>query len=266
MSLATRVVCLQVIERDRIQLCGPLAASLNGIDLSLSIRGTQSRIVFAYLVLARTRQVDRDELAEALWGTAPPPEPAVALRALVSKLRTALKATGAAELSSGDLLRLELPRGVWVDVEAAVQSLHDAQSAVAQKQEIRAWIASHIALNVSSRTFLEGASGSWVAERRAALLEMRLRALEALSASALRIGGPELDTAQRAARELTRLAPYRETGHGHLIRALASQGNRAEAVLTYDALRVRLREELGMSPSPELQALHRELLDAGPDT
>jgi DNA-binding SARP family transcriptional activator len=244
-----------------VQLCGPLVIRLSGVDLADSIRGAQGRIVFAYLLLNRTRQVTRDELAEVLWGPAPPPEHAVAIRALVSKLRAALKPTGGATVPAGDTLRLHIEHEVRVDVEAAVQALHDAQSAVSRGEDVRAWIASHIALNISSRTFLEGDAGSWVAERRAALEEMRLRALDALSTCALRLGGPELDTAERASRELIRLAPFRETGHAQLMRALAARGNRAEAVLVYDNLRVLLREELGMSPAPELQALHGQLLN-----
>jgi DNA-binding SARP family transcriptional activator len=243
-----------------VQLCGPLVIRLNGVDLAGSIRGAQGRIVFAYLLLNRTRQVTRGELAEVLWGPAPPAEHAVAIRALASKLRSALKPTGVAALPAGDTLRLHLTTDVRVDVEVAVQALHDAQSAVSRAQDVRAWIASHIALNVSSRVFLEGVDSSWVAERRAALQELRLRALEALSACALRLGGPELDTAERASRELIRLAPFRESGHAQLMRTLAMQGNLAEAVLAYDRVRVLLRDELGMAPAPELQALHTDLL------
>jgi DNA-binding SARP family transcriptional activator len=248
------------ISRSRVQLCGPLVVRLGGRDLAGSIRGGQGRTVFAYLVLNRTRQVTRGELAEVLWGPAPPPEPAVAIRALLSKLRATLEATGAAALPAGDLLRLHLPADAEVDVETATQALHDAQSAVSNGEDVRAWIAAHIALNVSSRVFLQGADGEWIDERRAALQEMRLRALEALSACALRLGGPELDTAVRTARELIRLAPFRESGHAQLMKALASQGNLAEAVLTYEKLRVLLREELGMDPAPELRALHTELI------
>lgn len=244
----------------RVQLCGPLVVRLNGRDLASSIRGGQGRIVFAYLLLNRTRQVRRGELAEVLWGAAPPPEPAVAIRALLSKLRATLEATGAAALPTGDLLRLHLPADAEVDVEIAIQALHDAQSAVSGDEDVRAWIAAHIALNVSSRVFLEGAYGEWIAERRAALHEIRLRALEALSACALRLGGGELDTAVRTSRELIRLAPFRESGHAQLMKALAAQGNLAEAVLTYEKLRVLLREELGIDPAPELRALHTELI------
>jgi DNA-binding SARP family transcriptional activator len=244
-----------------IQLCGPLVVRLDGTDVARSIRGTQGRVVLAHLVLNRTRGVSREELADAIWGPARPPEPAVAIRALISRLRSTLEATGLVALPTDDPLRLHLPSDARVDVENAIQALHDAQSAVSRGQDVRAWIAAHIALNVSSRTFLEGDDGSWIAERRAAIEEMRLRALEALSTCALRIGGTELDTAARTSRELIRLAPFRETGHAQLMRALVAQGNPAEAVLAYDRLRVLLREELGMSPAPELQALHGEILE-----
>src|SRR5262249_19152611 len=150
--------------RCRVQLCGPLVVRLNGRDLAGDIRGAQGRIVFAYLLLNRTRRVTREELAEALWGAYPPSEPAVAIRALLSKLRATLESTGAAALPTGDSLRLHLPADAEVDVEIAVQALHDAQSAVASGEDVRAWIAAHIALNVSSRVLLEGADGEWVAE------------------------------------------------------------------------------------------------------
>jgi DNA-binding SARP family transcriptional activator len=39
------------------------------------------------------------------------------------------------------------------------------------------------------------------------------------------------------------------------------RGNRAGALLAYDALRRGLRDELGIAPSAETQALHRTLLD-----
>jgi DNA-binding SARP family transcriptional activator len=248
------------LDPNRVQLCGPLVIRFGGVDIAGSLRGAQGRAVFAYLLLNRSRQVTRGELSEALWGPAPPAEDAVAIRALLSKLRTVLKNTGAASLPAGESVRLFVTPEPRVDIEEAVQALHNAQSAVSRGQDVRAWIASHIALNISSRTFLEGDDGPWLANRRTALQELRLRALEALSACALRLDGPELATAERAARELVRLAPFRESGHAQLMRTLAATGNLAEAILAYDQLRILLREELGIPPAPELQALHTELL------
>jgi DNA-binding SARP family transcriptional activator len=44
------------------------------------------------------------------------------------------------------------------------------------------------------------------------------------------------------------------------MKALGARGNTAEALLVYDALRTRLRDELGAAPSAETQQLHRRLL------
>jgi SARP family transcriptional regulator, regulator of embCAB operon len=244
----------------RIQLCGPLVVRIAGVDVTERLPGAQGRVLLAYLVTHRTRQVSRWELAEVLWGETPPMQTATALRALLSKLRRALTVEGWEALAPGELLQVSLPKDAWVDTEAATQAIHDAQAAVAQHEEVRAWIASHISLNVSSRVFLAGHDGDWVSDRRLALEEIRLRALEALAACTVRLGGPELDTAVRAAGELVRLAPYRETGYVHLMEALAAQGNPAEALLVYERLRIRLREDLGAIPAGDLQALHARLL------
>jgi DNA-binding SARP family transcriptional activator len=42
--------------------------------------------------------------------------------------------------------------------------------------------------------------------------------------------------------------------------ALERRGNVAEALLAYDRLRVLLRDQLGVAPSPALQSVHRRLL------
>jgi SARP family transcriptional regulator, regulator of embCAB operon len=44
--------------------------------------------------------------------------------------------------------------------------------------------------------------------------------------------------------------------------ALERRGNVAEALRAYERLRVLLREELGIGPSPTLQALHRRMLQS----
>ena len=58
----------------------------------------------------------------------------------------------------------------------------------------------------------------------------------------------------------TELAPYRETGHRILIESLERRGNVAEALRAYERLRVLLRDELGIAPGPEVQAVHARLI------
>ena len=95
------------------------------------------------------------------------------------------------------------------------------------------------------------------------LEELRSDALETLARAALRLGPSELPAAERAARALIGREPYRESGYGALMEALAARGNVAEALRVYDQLRVLLRDELGATPAPQITALNERLLTPG---
>jgi len=232
---------------NRVQLCGELSVVLDGRECATALRGRQARALCTYLVLERNRLVDRYDLIEALWGTEPPPAAGEALRSLLSNLRRAL---GAERLAGREELRLRLPADTRVDVEAAARAIHDAESAVALAQWERAWIAAHVAMNVASRPLLPRVSAAWI----------RMRALEALAASGLGLGGPEIHTARRAADALIDAEPYRESGYRLLMRALRAEGNSPQALLVFDRLRTTLRDELGVTPTESTLALHQELL------
>ena len=116
------------------------------------------------------------------------------------------------------------------------------------------------ALFVAERGFVPGEDAPWIDEIRHHLTELRLRALECYAAAALGIGGTELAAAVRVGRELVRLEPYRESGYRILIDALDREGNGAEAILVYESLRTKLREELGITPSDRTQEVYRRLL------
>ena len=51
-----------------------------------------------------------------------------------------------------------------------------------------------------------------------------------------------------------------ERGHALLMEILSARGNGAEALLVYERLRQRLRDELGATPAPELRDLQERLL------
>jgi DNA-binding SARP family transcriptional activator len=88
----------------------------------------------------------------------------------------------------------------------------------------------------------------------------RLRAVEALAASGVGLAGTELSTAKRAARTLIEADPYRESGHRFMMQALALEGNTADALLVFERLRARLRDDLGIAPSDQTLRLHSDLL------
>jgi DNA-binding SARP family transcriptional activator len=245
--------------RARIQLCGRFVVDLDGARLEDVLPGRRGRVLFAYLVLSRGRSVPRDELLVAGWGDEAPTEAGNALSVLLSKLRHGL---GADRLRGRTGIELLLPWATFVDVEAALEGAHRAESAIAEGRWAQAWGPAGIAYHVASRPFLTGLEAPWIDQWRRRLEEVRLRGLECFAAAGLGLGGPALAQAEERARMLTGLAPYRETGHCLLMEALERRGNVAEALRAYDRLRVLLREELGIAPSPAVQAVHRRLLQS----
>jgi SARP family transcriptional regulator, regulator of embCAB operon len=241
----------------RIQLCGRFVVDVDGSRIEAALPGRRGRVLFAYLVLNRGRPLPRDELLMAGWGPDAPAEARSALSVLLSKLRHGL---GADHLQGRNEIELLLPQATFVDVEAAQEGAHRAESAIAEGRWVQAWGPAGIAYHVATRPFLTGLEAPWIDQWRRRLEEVRLRGLECFAAAGLGLGGPALAQAEERARMLTELAPYRETGHHILIEALERRGNVAEALRAYERLRVLLREELGIAPSPSLQTLHQRLL------
>lgn len=228
----------------------------DGHHLEDALPGRQGRLLFAYLVVNRHRSVDRDELAEALWRDPDPAAVEARLNPLLSKMR---RAVGSTALDGRSTVRLHLD-DAWVDLEAAAAAIHRAESCVAQGDWTGAWGPALTALFVSERGFLPGEDAPWIESVRHELAETQVRALECYAATGLNLGGTELAASVRAGRQLTRLAPLRESGYRYLMRALAAKGNVAEALTVYGELCDRLREQLGVSPSTASRAVYESLL------
>jgi DNA-binding SARP family transcriptional activator len=243
--------------RTRVQLCGKLVARIDGRRVDADLPGRQGRLAFAYLTLNRHRVVTRSALVEAIWPVEPPALVDTALSALISKLR---KALGPDVVAGGRRdVRLALP-DARVDIEAASEAIHRAEAAVGRGAWVEAWGPGRVALHVVRREFLPGESVGWIEAERRVLEDIELRALECIARSSLELGPNELESAVRSGRDLVRLAPHRESGYRALMRALATEGNDAEALVVYDGLRIRLREDLGIAPSAPTQELYRSLL------
>lgn len=240
----------------RVQLCGKLVARIGARRVDAALPGRQGRLAFAFLTLNRHRVVTRGALVEALWPDEQPALVDTALSALLSKLR---KALGPDALDGRGELRLVLP-DAWVDVEAASEAIHRAEGAVGRGAWAEVWGPARVALHIVRRDLLPGESAPWIDEQRRVLEEIEIRALECVAESSLELGPNELDSAMRSGRDLVRLAPHRESGHRLLMRALAAEGNDAEALGVYERLRLRLRDDLGVAPSAPTQELYRTLL------
>ena len=244
----------------RIQLCGRMALELEGRRLEDALPGRQGKLVFGYLALNRMRPVDRSELVAVLWPDERPVAAETTLSGVLSRLRHVL---GDDVLTGRAQPRLVLPHDAWLDVEAAVAAIHQAESAVANDDWQGAWLSGRIALHVGRREFLSGFDASWIDEQQRELAKIHRSALECIGEAGLGIGGTEIAAAERSGRALIACEPYRDSGYRLLMRALEGQGNNAAALTVYDELRRRLRDELGTAPGAMTQALHKQLLGAG---
>jgi DNA-binding SARP family transcriptional activator len=227
---------------------------VDGTRIEEELPGRQGRLLFVYLVVNRLRPVPRRELEAAIWPADAPGSVDSALSALLSKLRRLVRLEGRADV------RVVLPHGAWIDLEAASEAVHRAESGAARRAWTDVWGPARVAQHIAARGFLAGEDAPWIVDVRNRLDGIHLRSLELVAEACLGIGGGELDTAERATRTLVAQAPFRESGHRLLMQILDARGNRAEALQAYEQLRTLLRDELGASPSPATQDVHRRLL------
>jgi DNA-binding SARP family transcriptional activator/tetratricopeptide (TPR) repeat protein len=247
----------------RVSLAGRLEVETDGRTLDAArLPGRQGRVVLAYLVAERDRPVPTEELAEAVWGPAPPPTWQPALRGVVSKVRNFLEAL---ELPADDMLtsvsgcyQLVLPDDATVDVELAADEADAAARAFAAGDLERALEAAEAARALAGRPLLPGQEGGWVERLRTAWQQLLVRILQVMVDASLARGLGE--AAVQPATELVGLEPFRESAHLRLLRARAAAGDRGEALRVYDRCRRLLAEELGVDPSPELESAYLELL------
>jgi len=250
-----------------ITLTGQLAAEADGNRADAThLPGRQASVVFAYLVAERGRPVPSEELAEAVWGGALPPTWRPALRGVVSKVRDFLDRLGlpAADTltSSSGCYRLVLPTDTAVDVELAEGEAGQAQRALDAGRLDEALGAAERARAIAGQPLLPGHDGAWVQDRRAALHQVLVRSLELLVEIHLAAG--HAGRAVGPAGDLVALEPFRDSAHRRLLLAHAAAGDRGEALRAYDRYRRVLAEELGVGPSPDLEAAYLELLHAEP--
>jgi len=249
----------------RIHLAGAIRLQ-NGEVLVSETRlpGRQGRLAFAMLVAERERALSKEELAEELWDGEPPRAWEVALRAIVSKLRGVLSEAeldGQAALAHAfGCYQLRLPPDAWVDVEAAADAVHRAESALGSGDLPDAVGWSLVANAIARRGFLPREGGAWATRRRRELQDVRVRALECRAAVHVERGQPAGAIGDLGI--VLGLEPFRETAYRLLMRAHVAAGNTAEALRAFERCRATIAEELGVDPAPETQALYLEILSS----
>jgi DNA-binding SARP family transcriptional activator len=250
----------------RIYLTGSVAIE-HGEQLvrERQLPGRQGRIAFVFLAVHRHRSIHREELLGAIWPGDAPAQTDSALDAILSKLRGALKSAGfppgtaGIEVASGTIA-LQLPGHTWIDLEAAANALDEAEGAVRRHDAVNAWSLANVAVVIARRPFLPDVEAPWIEAQRGALRAQQMRALQCLVA--VSAGNHEPLLAIQHAAEMVQLEPFRETAYQLLMKMHAAAGDRAEALRVFAKCRELLRDELGVSPSPQTEAVYLEILRA----
>ncbi len=216
-------------------------------------------MALAHLALNRKGGVTRERLIAALWGEDAPAGHAQALNVVLSKLRRAL---GPEVIENAGERAVQLTPAATVDLDGAQPALDEAFAARDRGDWPAVVEAAGRVAELADAGLLPGYEAPWLEDPRRRLEELGLQARELRGDAGLAVGGAELAPAERAAQELVELAPYRESGYLLLMRVREAQGNLVEALRVHERLRTLLRDELGVSPGPQVQAEFERMLKA----
>jgi predicted ATPase/DNA-binding SARP family transcriptional activator len=244
------------------EILGPLR--LKSKEDVLDLGAPAQRKVLAVLLSSPNVAVSDDRLIDELWGEDSPASAHHLLQVYVSRLRALV-----GDLSDGPRIVRE-GTGYALRIEPMELDSERYMTAVARGRELQARDPD------AAEQILAEAMRLWrgppfadlpetppaVRDHTDYLERQHLEALESWVDVRMRLGRhhdliPELST-------LVTHHPYNEELHAQLMLALYRSGRQAEALRLACALETRLREELGINPSSEIQDLYRQILVQAP--
>jgi predicted ATPase/DNA-binding SARP family transcriptional activator len=239
----------------RIELLGGLRA-IRGDQVIRRFRTRTAGAMLAYLAYHPQPQ-SRELMTELFWPEAEPDAGRLNLRVALASLRRQLEPPGVPAGSvinaSRDSIQLA-PTACTTDVaefEAALQAAEASRSDVERTQHLIE------AVRRYGGELFPDCFQDWVLAERQRLAERFHRALAHLTRHRERAG--DLEGAIQWARRAVSADPLREDAHHELIRLLATAGQHQAALRQYLELERLFEQELGAPPSPETQALARDL-------
>ncbi|HEY2936810.1 MAG TPA: BTAD domain-containing putative transcriptional regulator [Gaiellaceae bacterium] len=226
------------------RILGSLEVVEHGRVLSLS--GRKQRALLAALLLHANEVVSSDLLIETLWDGPRPDTAAAALQVHVSQLRKLLGHDRIETRVPGYRLRVFPDE---LDAARFERLLADGEARAA----LALWRGPALA---------DSRYEPWAQSEIARLEELRSSALEERIEADLADGRHSQVVSELEG--LVREHPLRERLRGQLMLALYRCGRQADALALYQNTRRLLVEELGIEPGPQLQELHRQLLNQAP--
>lgn len=235
---------------------GPLTATRSALPVDIPAPMLR-RLLAVFLVRAGT-PLTLEAAAEALWDSNPPRTARRTLLVYIHRLRRILGGEESIDYSApagyalpvaDDQLDLRIFLARRDRATAARAAGDIAGAARLAREALKVW---------RGRAYADVRDIALVADEADRIDELRPDAVEQWAELELQLGRhtellPELTAAIGE-------YPYRERLQGYQMIALYRCGRPADALEAYRRTRIRLREELGIDPSPDLQRLHRLIL------
>jgi DNA-binding SARP family transcriptional activator len=214
----------------------------------------KARTLLKVLVLARSKPVTAELLADCLWPDGLPTRPADQLAVLVSRLRSALGSDALVRSDAGYALTV-----AWLDLDAMALLVDESRRRLAAGNTTSAAMAASAAVTLARGPLLpEDDDASWAETDRAVAARVAAAARRVSAEAAL--ASSDLVGAALLAQGALDADPFDEPALRTLMRALAMSGRPASALASYAEMRARLAEELGVDPTGETEALHGAIL------
>ncbi|ATY96695.1 AfsR/SARP family transcriptional regulator [Streptomyces cavourensis] len=242
----------------RFGVLGPLVV-WDGEGREITVPEAKVRALLADLLANDGGPVSADRLIHDLWGDAPPGKPAGALQAKVSQLRRVIGRDRVERRPAGYRLRFDEGGD---EVDAVRFRALVTQARPVRDPRARAALLTEALELWRGPAYADFADGPFVRAAAQRLAEQRLSVLEEQAEARLEAGDHALLAGELA--DLVARHPLRERLRAASMRALYAAGRQSEALTSYEDLRTRLAEELGVDPSPELASLHQALLRQEP--
>jgi len=245
--------------RLRVDCLGAFRVTYGEREVPVSHWGrAQVRTVLQYLLLQPGFAVPRESLLEAIWPGEAPHLSRSRLRVVLNRLRQALQQLGCALEAGTEVVRLPREAGIGLDLVAFRGHLAAARELVRREPEA-ALSHCRAGRELYRGPLLVDAFWPGVEEYRQAVARELIELLQVWEEAAMAVNRP--DEAIGVLEYRLSLEPGQEEVGRRLMRLLIQAGRRPEALRYYREIARWLREELGLDPAPQTQALFRQALD-----
>ncbi len=233
----------------RFRLLGEVEMLLDGHRVDVG--HARQQCVLAVLLLEVNRPVTADELIGRVWADRPPHRARNALSAYVSRLRQLMT----------DVPGVHIGRkvgGYVLTADAPTVDLHEFRDLVRRARAADAVELYEQALGLWRGEPLAAIDTPWFDDVRASLLAERFAVELERNDAALR-AGRHADVLV-ALVDAVRAHPLDERLAGQLMLAQYRSGRQADALETFQRMRERLLDELGVDPGEALRQVHQQVL------